>query len=181
MRVEIGEHVEEEPVPDGISIRPYRDVDERDLYELHEASFADHWGMRPTSFENFNEELHGVDWDPSLVFLAESDGRPVGFLAGFLFEAMGYVGILGVLKEARGRGIGKALLRRSFAEFAARGRREVRLGVDAENADGAVKLYEHVGMSVLRAYDAFDLRTEEAGDLAPAHTSTTGGPNSGHR
>jgi ribosomal protein S18 acetylase RimI-like enzyme len=118
------------------------------LNEVDQASFAEHWGFRPMSLESFNEELHGEDWDPSLVFIAQASGTTVGYVVSFLFEMCGYVGSLGVLKESRGRGIGKALLRRTFAELVGRGSREVRLGVDAQNVHGAVALYESVGMSV---------------------------------
>jgi mycothiol synthase len=149
----------------GVRIRRYEEADERVLFEVDQASFAEHWGFRPMSFESFNEELHGEDWDPSLVFLAEAAGQTVGCVVPFLFEACGYVGSLGVLKEWRGRGIGKALLRRSFAEFADRGMREARLGVDAQNVHGAVALYEDVGMSVYRRYDTFENGTSEAEEL----------------
>ena len=115
--------------------------------------------------ESFNEELHGEDWDPSLVFLAQASGTTVGYVVSFLFEICGYVGDLGVLKEWRRRGIGTALLRRSFAELAGRGSREVRLGVDTHNVHGAVALYEGVGMSVYRRYDIFDIGTSEAAEL----------------
>ena len=77
----------------------------------------------------------------------------------------GYVDSLGVLKEWRGRGIGKALLRRGFAELAGRGSPEVRLGVDTQNVHGAVALYEGVGMSVYRRYDVFHMGTSEAAEL----------------
>jgi mycothiol synthase len=151
--------------PAGVRIRRYEDADERVLFEVDQASFAEHWGFRPMSFENFNENLHGEDWDPSLVFLAEAGGETVGCVVPFLFETCGYVGILGVLKEWRGRGIGKALLRRSFAEFAGRGMREARLSVDTQNVHGAVALYESAGMSVYRRYDTFDIGTSEAAEL----------------
>lgn len=150
--------------PAGVTIRRYEDLDERVLFEVHEASFAEHWGFRPTSLERFNEELQGADWDPSLVFLADAGGATVGYVVAFLFEACGYVAILGVLKEWRGRGIAKALLRRSFAELASRGMREVRLNVDSQNVHGAVALYEGAGMSVYRRYDIFDLGTTEAAE-----------------
>ena len=151
--------------PAGVRIRRYEDADERVLYEVDQASFAEHWGFRPTSLESFNEELHGEYWDPSLVFLAEASGTTVGFAVSFLLEMCGYVGDLGVLKEWRGRGIGTALLRRTFAELASRGSREVRLGVDTQNVHGAVALYEGVGMSVYRRYDIFDIGTSEAAGL----------------
>jgi mycothiol synthase len=153
--------------PAGVRVKRYEDTDERVLYEVDQASFAQHWGFRPTSFESFNEELHGEDWDPSLVFLARASGTTVGYAASFLFEICGYVGILGVLKEWRRRGIGTALLRRSFAELAGRGSREVRLGVDTQNVHGAVALYESVGMSVYRRYDTFDIGTSEAAEQNP--------------
>ena len=151
--------------PTGVTIRRYEDADERVLYEVDQASFAEHWGFRPTSFESFNEELHGEDWDPSLVFLAQASGTTVGFVVSFLFEMCGYVGGLGVMKEWRRRGIGTALLRRSFSELAGRGSREVRLGVDTKNVHGAVALYESVGMNVYRRYDVFDIGTSEAAEL----------------
>jgi mycothiol synthase len=158
---------EEDPgrPPAGVRIRRYEDADERVLYEVDQASFAEHWGFRPTSLESFNEELHGEDWDPSPVFLAQASGTTVGYVVSFLFEMCGYVGDLGVLKEWRRRGIGTALLRRSFAEIAGRGSREVRLGVDTQNVHGAVALYESVGMSVYRRYDIFDIGTSEAAEL----------------
>jgi mycothiol synthase len=149
--------------PSAVTIRPFRDVeDDRTLYELEEGSFADHWGYEPASFESWIEALKAEDWDPSLVWIAETEGTPVGFNASFLFETCGFVGILGVLPDFRGRGIATALLHRAFAEFARRGRREAKLGVDALNTTGAVALYEKVGMHVCRRYDLYDLGTQEA-------------------
>jgi len=149
-------------VPAGVTIRPYTDADERTLYEIHEASFSDHWGYRPTSFERFNEQMRGEDWDPTLVFLADHDGRTVGHIISFVFGDYGYVAGLGVVRPARGRGIATALLRRTFVEIAARGIHEIRLEVDAQNPHGAVALYEGVGMTPRRCYDIFDLGTVEA-------------------
>jgi mycothiol synthase len=156
---------EEDPgaEPPGVAIRPFRDVeDDRILYELEEGSFADHWGYERASFESWNEALKGEDWDPSLVWIAEADGAPAGFNVSFLFEECGFVGILGVIRQFRGRGIATTLLHRAFAEFASRGRREAKLGVDALNTTGAVALYEKVGMRVCRRYDMYDLGTQEA-------------------
>jgi mycothiol synthase len=152
--------------PEGVTIRSYSDADERVLYELHQAAFAEHWGFHPVSLERWNELLHAEGWDPSLVFLADVDGASVGYLIGFLEETTGFVGMLGVLTEHRGRGIAKALLRRSFVEFARRGRIDIRLGVDTQNPAGAVRLYESVGMTARRRYDVFDLGTPEAEEIA---------------
>jgi ribosomal protein S18 acetylase RimI-like enzyme len=47
-------------------------------------------------------------------------------------------------------------LRESFALFAERGKQAVALGVDAENATGAVALYERVGMHVVKQSDTWE-------------------------
>ena len=63
-----------------------------------------------------------------------------------------------MLAASRGRGVGAALLRRSFAMFAGRGIRRVVLAVDAENATGATALYERVGMRVVSRFDWWERR-----------------------
>ncbi len=60
----------------------------------------------------------------------------------------GLVGALGVRRPWRGKGLGRALLLRTFGEFHRRGIQRVALGVDAQNPTGATKLYESVGMQV---------------------------------
>jgi ribosomal protein S18 acetylase RimI-like enzyme len=63
------------------------------------------------------------------------------------------VGTLAVRPRWRRRGLGEALLRAAFAALYERGRRRVGLGVDAENVTGALRLYERVGMRVIRQSD----------------------------
>ena len=66
------------------------------------------------------------------------------------------MGILGVLKPWRNRGIGRALLLHAFAEFRRRGLAKGSLGVDAENISGAVRLYESAGMRVTHRFDIYE-------------------------
>ena len=156
--------------PEGVTIRAFETGrDEHTLYEVNESSFADHWGFRPVPYETFAAQMYEPgDWDPALAFLADVDGRTVGHIVGLSFEGHGFIGVLGVIPEYRGRGIAKALLRRAFSALAARGLPEVRLGVDAQNPTGAVRLYESVGMSAVRAYDTFDLGTPDAAAMEHA-------------
>ena len=154
--------------PAGVTIRAFEiGKDERALHGVHVASFADHWGFRPTPYETFAGEMYEAeDWEPSLAHFALVDGEIVGHVVALSFAGDGFVALLGVVPEWRGRGIAKALLRRAFAELAKRGHREVRLGVDAQNPTGAVALYEGVGMTPYRSYDIFDLGTPEAERLS---------------
>ncbi|MGZ5306765.1 MAG: N-acetyltransferase family protein, partial [Actinomycetota bacterium] len=100
------------------------------------------------TFEGWLAQQEADDtWDPTLGLLAEIDGTIVGFSNNGVIDGTGYVFELGVLPEMQGRGIGRALLRHSFAMLAGRGIPTGRLGVDTENATGAVELYRSIGMT----------------------------------
>ena len=73
---------------------------------------------------------------------------------------MGWVGMLGVRRPWRRRGLGELLLRTAFAEFARHGETRVGLGVDAESETGATRLYESAGMTLAFRINVFrkDLR-----------------------
>jgi ribosomal protein S18 acetylase RimI-like enzyme len=135
--------------------------DEGDLRELHEVlegAFVDHFNSREETFEEFLHRLRedpGHRWDH--WWLAElTDGpageapQPVGALIGTVSESAtgpdgSYVSYLGVLEAARGRGVAKGLLRTIIADAAARGRDRVGLEVDADSPTGAAGLYTSMG------------------------------------
>ncbi len=147
--------------PAGIAVRAYRAHD--DLAIVHaacEAAFADHWGYQPATVEqwcgwNVRETL-----DPSLWFLAEAGDMVAGVCLCRLDETpdetLGWVSTLGVRPSFRRRGLARALLLHAFGELRTRGKQRVGLGVDAENATGAVRLYEGVGMHVVRRSDTYE-------------------------
>src|SRR5207248_11800559 len=106
--------------------------------------------FRSTPFEAFvARAVEGPRADLSL-WTAVWDGDQI---AGTLIAAPelggGWVASIGVREPWRRRGLGLALLRRSFGQFWDRGERRVQLGVDAGNATGALRLYERAGMHVV--------------------------------
>jgi mycothiol synthase len=133
---------------------------EEDLPAIHailEEAFADDWGDHPEPFDEWIEELASrPDHDATLWLLARDQGTPVGVLTARSGDEGVWVDWLAVLAPHRGRGIGEALLRRSFASFAAQRLTRVRLNVDAENATGATALYERVGMRVVNRWDLWE-------------------------
>lgn len=140
--------------PEGVVIRPMREGEEELVYEVHEQSFEDAWMHTREPFEQWQYWfIKTPSFDPSLWFVAEADGEIIGVAICRVRETedeFGWVSILGVLRSHRRRGIGEALLRHVFAEFARRGFERVGLGVDAESPTGAVALYERAGMHVAR-------------------------------
>ncbi|MGH8969523.1 MAG: GNAT family N-acetyltransferase, partial [Actinomycetes bacterium] len=135
----------------------------RVAHALDEESFAGHYGHVPKTFEQWRARLveHGPGW--ARLWLAETDGMPVGLLIGTRqFEDTddaGYVRRLGVVPAGRGKGVAKALLRTYFEAARAEGRTAVLLHVDVANVTGALALYESVGMRAVLQMDAFVKRS----------------------
>ncbi len=148
-------------LPDGVEILA-RDDDEfrRTVYELDRVAFAEHWGYADYPYPEWIEHMTASpSFDPSDWWLATVDGVPAGIclLSNSRAElGEGYVGILGVLKEFRGRGIARLLLRRAFVHYRELGRRAIALGVDATNTTGAVALYEKVGMRPALVFEVYE-------------------------
>jgi mycothiol synthase len=158
MQIDLTGPPEPGPVPEGAEIAGIEPPG--DLPAVHavlEEAFADHWGHHAEPFDRWAEEQTGSpSYDPALWLLATAAGEPVGALVGRIWGDRGWVDYLGVLAPGRGRGIGAALLRRSFAAFAGRGIRRVILNVDAENPTGATALYERAGMRVINGWDVWE-------------------------
>jgi mycothiol synthase len=146
----------------GIDMRRLVPGQEREVYQCAAEAFEDHWGDGFSSEESWlHRHVDASDsFDPELWFLAWKGERLVGLLlANAEAEedpALGYVGLLGVRREARGRGIGEALLRHSFVTFHRLGKRGAQLVVDSESSTGANRLYERVGMTAQPRFAFWD-------------------------
>ncbi len=151
MTIELGNDPPPEPLlPEGFRIESFSSELARAFHGALEEAFAEHWEYQPEPFEEWWErQVARPDHDPSLWFVVRT-GEDVAAATRNDPERSGggWIGALGVRADWRGRGLAKALLLRSFREFHQRGQRRVGLGVDSENATGATKLYESVGMVV---------------------------------
>ena len=155
--------------PTGVVVRrsDAGDDDLRLALDIHEKAFTEHYGHVPRTFEKFREQFHehGDGW--SSLWIGDADGQPAGLLIGtrqFAEEDnAGYVRIVGVLPEARGRGLAKALLQTCFAAAREDGRTAVLLHVDQANVTNALGLYESVGMRSVLQIDAWAKKVRTAG------------------
>lgn len=138
------------PVP-GIEFRSMRPGEERAAWAADNDAFHDHWGFVPEPFEEWlHHHLRREDSDPGLLLLAMDGDNIAGCAMNFPKREedaeKGWVQFLGVRPPWRRRGIALALLQHSFRALRERGCKRVGLGVDAENPNGAVALYEKAGM-----------------------------------
>jgi mycothiol synthase len=136
---------------DGLVLEVFRQEDARAFHEAVADAFAENWEFHSLPFDEWWEMRKGQDADEHgpLWFVVRDGGEIAAAIRNEANRAGGgYVAMLGVRRPWRGRGLGRALLHRAFAEFWGRGLTRVTLGVDAENPHGATKLYESVGMEV---------------------------------
>jgi ribosomal protein S18 acetylase RimI-like enzyme len=122
--------------------------DLRDVHDVLEEAFTDHFNSKPETFDEFVHRLRvdpGHRWDHWWVAELEERGAPVGALVATESGTGSYVAYIGVVEAARGRGVAKGLLRTVIADAASRGRDTVGLEVDADSSTGAQRLYRSMG------------------------------------
>lgn len=143
-------------LPEGVTIRSFREGDAPVFHSIEERAFRGQWGMAEQSFEEWAKlEMNSHRFQPEMWLLAQARGQNAGVLAGRGWTTEAWVDMLAVLEDFRGRGIGGALLERAFQMFRARGYGQVALNVDSDNPTGATSFYEAHGMHVRRRWDVF--------------------------
>lgn len=149
MRIDLGGEREAPVWPDGIAPGTVELHEARAFHAALQESFAEEWGWSPLPFEEWHRlRVEVPEFDPKLWFVARDDRDLAAVARCERGYGGGWVAALGVRPPWRRRGLGRALLLEAFAEFERRGERSVRLGVDARNPTGALRLYQSVGMHV---------------------------------
>lgn len=163
MRIDLAPDRPFPAAPDGVELEPFDPAtDWEEWHSIFNASFADHWGHERRSLEDFRAAVEAMD-EPELDRwrFARVDGRRAGVCQAsgrYSDSGGGWILYLGVLRDARGRGVGRYLLEHALAAYAADGRTWAGLGVDTENVSGALRLYESVGMTPAMQIDAYERR-----------------------
>jgi mycothiol synthase len=145
---------------DGVSVRTFEvGRDEEAWVALNHRAFARHPEQGAWTTEDLELREREPWFDPAGFFLAERDGRLVGFhwtkihggksSAGngqHGHEAIGEVYVVGVDPDERGTGLGRALTLIGLRYLRARGLSQVMLYVDETNS-AAIGLYESLGFT----------------------------------
>ena len=162
MRIDLDRSFDAGPVPEGVTVRRHVEgADDRAVHATLDEAFSTHFGYVAEPFEAWWEHQRADEtFDAGRGFVAEVDGQIVGASINGVIDGTGWVYELGVRRDWQARGIGRALLRHSFAMFAAYGVGVARLGVDTENVTRALELYRSVGMRQVREWRLFEKHLE---------------------
>ncbi len=130
------------PVEPAVPIRAFEPGDEEGFLAVNAAAFAHHPEQGSLDLAGLRERMAEPWFDPAGFFLAERDGRLLGFHWTKVHpDGTGEVYVVGVAPEAQGLGLGRALVVRGLEHLQPR---DVLLYVEADNTS-AVALYGSLG------------------------------------
>ncbi|MFA1537761.1 mycothiol synthase [Actinomadura sp. DLS-62] len=142
-----------DPLPEvrvaaGVTVRAFEPGrDERAWLDVNARAFADHPEQGAWTLDDVREREAEEWFDPAGFFLAERDGRLVGFHWTKVHpEKIGEVYVVGVDPDAQGLGLGRALTLRGLHHLRDIGMEQIMLYVDESNV-AAVRLYENLGFT----------------------------------
>jgi mycothiol synthase len=160
------------PPADGVDIVPFDWGRDDEVRRAHNTAFTRHHGSSERDPEAWQSLFTGQrNFRADLSRLAIADGAVAGYALAYVFEADTAargsrevsLGQIGVLPEARGRGIAGALIADVLRTAAANDCQGASLGVDTENVTGALRLYEGLGFRPIRTRVSWTLALQPVG------------------
>lgn len=155
----IHRHVQDavsQAMPDGLEIRPVKPDQHRAIFDADDEAFEDHFEHRPATEEDFIATFEMPELDTSLWKVAWDGDQVAGSVQTWIWkeenETLGvkraWLESVSVRRPWRRRGLARALIAASLVDLRDHGIEEALLGVDAQNPNGALELYEGLGFEV---------------------------------
>lgn len=135
---------EPERVPDGIVLRTYTAADADQVVAVNARAFAHHPEQGAMDRADLDRRMSSDWFDPAGLFIAEREGRVIGFHWTKVEAGVGEVYVVGIDPEAQGGGLGTALTARGLRHLHDAGLPVVDLYVEGDNAP-ALKVYRNLG------------------------------------
>ncbi|MCW2831502.1 MAG: mshD [Aeromicrobium sp.] len=131
---------------DGVTIRSSTPADADAVIAVNARSFAHHPEQGAMDRDDFDRRA-SADWfDPAGLFVAERDGRVIGFHWTKIEDDIGEVYVVGIDPDAQGGGLGTALTARGLRHLHEQGVPVVDLYVEGDNAP-ALTVYRNLGFT----------------------------------
>lgn len=144
---------EEIPLPDGLELRPATHAHYSAIWHANREAFRDHWGGSDESEAAMRRYLESPEMDPALWLIAWDGDEVAGGVINAIHadenEALGlrrgWLDSVFTRRRWRRRGLARSLIARSLVLLRSRGMTSAALGVDGDNPQGALGLYEEAG------------------------------------
>jgi mycothiol synthase len=133
-----------ERVPEGVTLRTFVTDDVDDIVAVNARAFAQHPEQGAMDRADMQRRMASDWFDPAGLFVAERDGRVVGFHWTKVEDSVGEVYVVGIDPDAQGGGLGTALTARGLRHLHERGLPVVDLYVEGDNAP-ALTVYRKLG------------------------------------
>ncbi len=167
MRRDLALPIPEVTLRDGLRLVPWSPELDDQVRLAHNEAFADHWGSEPHTPESWADGRTSFAPAWSFVVLDRSNDRsPVaGYLLSGRYEqdwpslgySEGYIDMLGVRREWRGKRVATALLTTAMRAYREAGMQYAALGVDTANPSGAFGIYAALGFEPTRGSVMFSI------------------------
>ncbi len=159
----------EHQLPAGLEMRPVAPDQHRAIFDADNEAFEDHWGNRPPTDGDFVVRFEGPNADTSLWCVAWDGDQVAGVVMNTIFHEenaklgirRGWLDHVSVRRPWRGRGVARALCATALRVLREHGMDEAWLGVDGGNPTGALRLYEGLGFTVARRWQAYGRPVDE--------------------
>ena len=157
------ENIPEAELPEGVEVRPVRLEDCRKIWDASIEAFRDHWGFSEPEEEDYKSYRTSKYFQPEFWQVAWHNDEVVGSVMNYvdpdynqkLNRKRGWTEEISTHRQWRRKGIAKALIVRSMQMHKANGMTEVGLGVDTQNPNGALQLYQSLGYKKEREFITF--------------------------
>lgn len=163
MRRDLAAPMPDAPIPDGLEVRPVTQDQWRTIFDAEEEAFRDHWGHRETTERAFETTFAKSQLDTGLWVVAWDGDEVAGVVQNWIWPEenetlgveRGWLEHISVRRPWRRRGLARAITAMSLERFRDRGMTDAMLGVDSQNPNGALGLYEGLGFTVFSRAAAY--------------------------
>ena len=160
--------VPDAPLPDGLEIRRVTEDRWRAIFDAENEAFRDHWGHHEMTDHQYRATFNRAELDTDLWVVAWDGDEVAGVVQNWVWPEenerlgvkRGWLEHISVRRPWRRRGLARAITAASLVKFREAGLDEGMLGVDSENVNGALGLYEGLGFAVYNRAAAYRRRLE---------------------
>lgn len=123
---------------------------------IQNEAYSEYEDVRPDTMEDMEIWKKSPNFDSTGMFIAELDGKPIGVVDCFVDrrreERMGFLRVLGVIPQFRGRGVGRYLVEKAIGSLRERGMKSIQ-GQTREGRAACGSLLERMGFTLTRVFN----------------------------